>query len=115
MKGRTPTKAEKAYMDKVCQLGCIICRIYHGLHNTYCSVHHIDGRTKENAHFNILALCGRHHQRPDNGKDYEAVHPYTARFEERYGKQSALLKRQNELLNMVGEWQDEFIDMSKGI
>jgi hypothetical protein len=52
-------------------------------------VHHIDGRTKPNAHWLVLPLCAGHHQ--DNGTAI-AVHPHKARFEHQYGNQMDLLR-----------------------
>lgn len=85
MKGRTPTKAEKQLHDRLCQLGCIACR-KDGRMNTFVSIHHINGRTRKDAHMTVLPLCGQHHQ-----LDPESVHGNKARFEARYGKQDALL------------------------
>jgi len=96
MKGRTPTKSEKAFHDSLCRnVGCIACRI-DGVFNDYVSVHHIDGRTKTGAHMKVLPLCGAHHQ--DMGAGVVAVHPYKARFEEMYGNQYDLLQWAIELL-----------------
>lgn len=38
MKGRTPTKAEQEHMDKVRDLGCIICR-QQGKGRRPCEIH----------------------------------------------------------------------------
>lgn len=89
MKGRTPTIKQKHFHDDLCRhVGCVACR-FEGGFNDYVSVHHIDGRTKPEAHWLVLPLCGAHHQ--DNGTAV-AVHPYKARFEERYGAQMDLLR-----------------------
>ena len=89
MKGKTPTKAEKQFHTKVAALGCVACR-KDGLFNPWVSIHHIDGRTKPGAHMRVLGLCGPHHQ--DSGDPrFIAVHPWKARFEEKYGKQEDLL------------------------
>ena len=45
MKGRNPTKKEVEHMDKVSQLGCIVCRNM-GLGITPAEIHHIEGKIK---------------------------------------------------------------------
>ncbi|EFN4739630.1 recombinase, partial [Escherichia coli] len=42
-------------------LPCIACHI-HGQHSPVVSLHHIFGRTAENAHKYVLPLCKWHHQ-----------------------------------------------------
>lgn len=91
MKGRTPTKAEKQLHDRIASLGCIAC-LLDGRQNPVVSIHHIDGRTKPEAHRQVLPLCAGHHQDGTGAPGLIAVHPYKARFEERYGKQSDLLE-----------------------
>jgi len=90
MKGRTPTKAEKELHTRIAELGCIACHI-DGRFNGWVSIHHIDGRTKPDAHKKVLALCAGHHQDGTGFADLIAVHPYKAAFEARYGKQDDLL------------------------
>lgn len=95
MKGTTPTKAQKRFHDLLASnVGCIACFIDGGRQqrNTYCSIHHIDGRTKPWAHWWVLPLCADHHQ---HGTGYNveaiAVHPFKRRFEKHYGTQIELL------------------------
>ena len=88
MKGKTPTKAEKALHDKIAALGCIACHL-DGLFNPWVSIHHIAGRTAPGAHLKVLALCSEHHQ--TGGIDAPAIHPWKARFIEKYGTQAELL------------------------
>lgn len=95
MKGRTPTAAEKRWMTQVAELNCIVCR-NGGLGSTPAAIHHIDGRTKEGAHFKILPLCGIHHQTGGYGV---ALHQGRVAWENRYGTQKQLLKQVQELLN----------------
>lgn len=91
MKGRPPTADEARFMSAIAALGCIACR-KDGWHNPDVSVHHIDGRTKPGAHLLVLPLCAGHHQDGTGpNPTLIAVHPYKARFEERYGAQRALL------------------------
>ena len=90
-----PTKAEKAFWDKLASIGCIAC-LQDGIFNDYVSIHHIDGRTKPGCHMKVLALCGPHHQ--TGGESAPAIHPYKARFEEKYGSQIELLNKAKELI-----------------
>jgi len=91
MRGSPPTADEERFMSAIAALGCIACRKV-GSHNPDVSVHHIDGRTKPGAHLLVLPLCAGHHQDGAGpNPTLIAVHPYKARFEERYGAQLALL------------------------
>ncbi|HEY6612730.1 MAG TPA: Ref family recombination enhancement nuclease [Pseudomonas sp.] len=98
MKGVAPSAAEKRFHDQLAGLGCIACRI-DGNWRPEVSIHHIDGRTKPGAHKLVLPLCDGHHQDgtgPD--KSMVAVHPWKARFQEKYGHQLELLERCKQLL-----------------
>lgn len=97
MKGKTPTKAEKAFHDQLAQLGCIACYL-DGRFNDQVSIHHIDGRTKPGAHMKVLPLCAGHHQDGTGMPGLVAVHPWKARFEKLYGRQEELLALCKELL-----------------
>jgi len=90
MIGRTVTREQKRFHDLLCsRIGCIACTL-DGLFNTYCSIHHTEGRTKPHAHWLVLPLCGGHHQ--DDGCGLIAIHPWKRRFEDRYGKQAFLIR-----------------------
>lgn len=60
-KGRTPTADERRVMDALGRLPCIAC-LMHGKITEEVSLHHIDGRTKPDAHKLVLPLCKWHHQ-----------------------------------------------------
>jgi hypothetical protein len=98
MKGRTPNKAEKIHMDRVSQLGCIVCR-KQGKGIVPCEIHHVEGKTKPDAHFKVLPLCFEHHRM---GSDKEPIsrHPYKARFVANYGTESDLLDLVDKLLDL---------------
>lgn len=92
MKGRSPNAFEKQWHDALASLGCIAC-YQDGIHQPIVSIHHIDGRTKPNAHIFCLPLCAGHHQDgTGNDKQMIAVHPWKSRFEARYGTQMQLLE-----------------------
>lgn len=93
------TKKEHEYHDQVARLGCIACML-DGNINLYVSIHHCHGRTQRGAHMKVLPLCAGHHQDgtgPD--KTMIAIHPYKARFEQKYGTQEALMSLVTELLD----------------
>jgi hypothetical protein len=96
MKGTTPTKADREHWDRIASLGCIACRL-DGNHSPEVSIHHVDGRTKPGAHRLVLPLCAGHHQDGTGIPGLIAVHPYKARFEARYGKQSDLVEMVNSM------------------
>jgi hypothetical protein len=99
MKGRAPTAAEAWFMDRMGTLPCISC-LKDGWENRDISLHHIDGRTMDGAHFRVLPLCAGHHQDgTGTNPTLIAVHPYKARFEACYGKQMDLLA---ECMAMLG-------------
>lgn len=97
MKGKNPTAKEKALWSQMAEQGCIACR-KDGWVNTQISIHHIDGRTKPGAHSRVLPLCAGHHQDGTGIPGLIAVHPWKARFEDRYGKQDDLL---NEIMAII--------------
>lgn len=92
MQGRSVTKGQKQFHNALAEyVGCIACR-QSGVFSNWVSIHHIDGRTKDYAHWYVLPLCAGHHQ---DGTGHEilkgfAVHPYKARFEKLYGTQHDL-------------------------
>lgn len=100
MKGRSPSAAEKRYHDKLATVvGCIACR-KDGRYNDHVSIHHMDGRTRPDAHRRVLPLCGPHHQPIQPG--VESVHGNKYRFEQRYGKQQELMDECNRILDREG-------------
>jgi hypothetical protein len=97
MKGRAVTKADQKLWDALASIGCIACR-KDGIVNPWIAIHHIDGRSKPGAHQKVLPLCANHHQ--DNGSGVIAVHPWKARFEEKYGSQMDLLAECRQLAGL---------------
>ena len=82
-------------MSKVADLGCIVCINEFNL-NSPAAIHHINGRTKEGCHFEILPLCPNHHQHGGYGV---ALHAGRAEWERLYGTQENLLKLVRGLIN----------------
>lgn len=102
VKGRAVTTAQRAYHDVLCSVvGCVACR-KEGRVNTWVSVHHIDGRTKPDAHWLVLPLCAGHHQPGTGAPGLIAVHGSKRQFEALYGTQMELLAWCVELLDGLG-------------
>lgn len=96
MKGRTPNAEEKAWMSAVCEFGCIVCFLELGLW-TECCPHHMDGKTKPDAHKKSIGLCSRHHQ--ISGPGYKSGHgDGKFQFEREHGSEEFLLVKTIELL-----------------
>ena len=97
MKGRNPSKEEKEYMDKVQQLGCIVCA-NRGYPNVPAEIHHTRGKTVKDAHLYVIPLCPSHHR---YGGHTEPIsrHPYKKRFEDAYGTEAELLKQVREIIS----------------
>ena len=98
MKGRNPSKEEKEYMDKVQQLGCIVCANL-GFPDVPAEIHHTRGKTVKDAHLYVIPLCPSHHR---YGGHTEPIsrHPYKKRFEDAYGTEAELLEQVQE--NLAG-------------
>lgn len=104
MKGRNPSRAEKEFWTLLAEkVGCIACR-HDGRVNFHVSIHHIEGRTKVDAHKLVLPLCAGHHQDGTGAPGLIAVHPYKARFENLYGSQEDLL---GECLELISDGNTE--------
>jgi len=97
------TKAEKEHMGRVAALGCIVC-YNNGYEGTPAACHHLLDKKamgKRSSHFEVLPLCGIHHQYGDGSENYQgeiAVHYSKKRFEEKYGTERELLQQ---VLNML--------------
>jgi hypothetical protein len=89
---RAVTPEEKVLWDRLAnEVGCVACLVAGLPTSNHVSIHHIDGRTKEGCHRNVLPLCAGHHQQgTGNDKSLVAVHPNKARFEKLYGTQEYL-------------------------
>ena len=99
MKGRKPTKAEQKYMDKVRDIGCIVC-LNNGYTDSPAAIHHLDGRTKAGAHYHVIPLCPKHHQHGDPEKRWVSRHhDGVAAFEKEYGTENELLLQCMELIS----------------
>jgi hypothetical protein len=103
MKGSNVSAKEKRFHDALVRIvGCIACRKMGRPYNGQVSIHHLAGRTKPGAHWQVLGLCAGHHQDGYGQPDEIAVHPWKARFEDAYGTQEDLLAECITLLRAGG-------------
>lgn len=94
MKGKAPSAKQKKFHDLLAQnIGCQACYQDNGSRNTHVSIHHIDGRTKPMAHWEVLAVCAGHHQDGYGPFPMLAIHGAKTRFEKEYGTQMQLLSK----------------------
>jgi len=98
MKGRSPNAEERKWLDRIVELGCIVCRLHEGLY-TPTEIHHIGGKTKPSAHLNAIPLCFFHHRGSEDTAAYVSRHPWKVRFEDRYGTEEYLLDRVKNLID----------------
>ena len=103
---RSKTKAERIHMDKVANLGCLICRKEGNLYSP-AELHHIRdvtlvGLGQRAKHTEIIPLCVFHHR---IGK--ESFHDNSRAFSKKWGSQRELLKETLDLLVNDGLFQEE--------
>lgn len=87
---RTPTKAEREWMDAAREFGCVACYL-DGLPSRPTAIHHLLSGGRRMGHLFTIGLCDPgHHQ---NGAQFGMVsrHPWRAQFEEKYGPEAQLL------------------------
>ena len=84
---------EKRHMDRVADMGCIVCRDFHHVYSP-AAIHHIGNGTmgKRASNYEVLPLCPMHHQHGGYGI---AVHAGRKAWEAAYGTERELLERVN--------------------
>jgi len=95
----TKTKHEKEHMNKIADLGCIICRKM-GFPNSPAELHHIKDKTgmgRKASNFEVIPLCPRHHRQ---GKD--SYHYSPKEFTKKWGTQKELLTEVLTYVNCCG-------------
>ena len=93
------TKAEKAHLSRLADIGCIACRL-DGHHDTPAEIHHLRegmGMGQRNNHYRAIPLCPAHH-RGTQGIKIPSVHGTPDLFRKTFGTELELLNRVNELL-----------------
>jgi hypothetical protein len=89
--------AEAKFQDQVRQLGCIICRLFHGVFS-YCEIHHMLSGGRRMGEMFVLGLCPTHHRSGRNDEEVVSRDQNRRRFEKRYGSEESLLARTRELV-----------------
>ena len=83
MKGTNPSKEESQYHKDLCTIvGCIVCWVSRNTYNSHCLIHHIDGRTKPDAHKLVIPVCSPDH---DYHSPINSIHKCKARFIKEHG------------------------------
>lgn len=93
----------KERFNKLSELGCVVCRVFHGVH-TPPQMHHLQGLKyralgKKADDLNSIPLCVYHHT--GGHKDILSVHGNPKLFKEHYGTQEELLEMTNKLLEKM--------------
>jgi hypothetical protein len=91
-----PTRAESAWMDRVCSLGCMICGKRANLHHVRTGY----GVSQRASHFEVLPLCPDHHQYGGIGV---AFHDGPRTWMAKFGTEIALLQSVYERLGHTFE------------
>jgi len=89
------TKSEKKRLNKIAELGCILCSEVYGFEDTPAELHHVRRYGNVRSASLVLALCPEHHR---NGND--SIHRMGVNaWEDKHGITcSQLLERQDERL-----------------
>ena len=56
------TKDEKIALNKIAELGCILCSTYYGIEGTPAELHHCRRHGSVRATSEVLPLCPEHHR-----------------------------------------------------
>ena len=90
-------KADRDHLDKLCQLGCIVCH-REGYGHSQPEIHHLRsgvGMGRRSPHTRAIGLCGPHHRIGGHGV---AFHAGKQAFEARFGTELELLEATQEML-----------------
>ncbi len=85
-------KAEREYLARVSDGGCVVCRLFHEVDSGPCEIHHVRdsiGMGQRADHFHVIGLCAAHHRAGGYGV---AIHAGRKGFEERYVDELTLLE-----------------------
>ena len=85
---KTPTKAERDWLEAARAFGCIACRIDDV--DSMANMHHIVSGNRRMGHLFSIPLCYEHHQ--GGGKRVPSVHMTKRSFVARYGTELELLE-----------------------
>lgn len=100
-------KADRDHLDRVANLGCIVCRLL-GYGYREAEIHHLKhgpetggfiGTGKRSSHQHVIPLCPTHHRHGGFGVAY---HGGPRAFAAKYGAEEYLYRKVQEMLeNMV--------------
>ena len=91
MSKKPATKAEKAHMDRVASIGCLICRRPAAIH--HARMPFTSGKRRNN--MKVIPLCPSHHQH-----DAISAHGmYHDKFFELYGSEADMLDEVEDILS----------------
>lgn len=92
-------KAETAWIEKLLEYGCCVCR-QQGHENYWgrTEIHHLLRGGRRIDHLHSLSLCTGHHRAGGNTSAFVSRHPWKRAFELRYGTEFDLLKQLQDLL-----------------
>lgn len=91
-------KSEKAHLNAVANLGCIVCR-NERLGQSPAEIHHIrsgQGMSQRASNYDVIPLCHIHHRTGGYGV---AFHAGKKVFESKYGTERELLSQVEGLIN----------------
>ena len=90
------TRKEKRHMNRVAEIGCIVCKLFHEKY-TLASIHHVrEGLGMgQRDHLKVIPLCPWHHQIGGVGV---AIHASKKEFENNFTTEIELLKKIETLL-----------------
>lgn len=94
------TKLERAWMDAITQIGCIVCLVFERAAGTPGAVHHLLRGGRRIGHLDTICLCdpGHHQRSPIPAKI--SRHPDKARFEQAYGTEALLLEKSRRIVEL---------------
>lgn len=91
------TNLERAWMDAITQIGCIVCFLFERAPGTPGAVHHLKRGGRRIGHLDSICLCDPgHHQ--NGGAQKISRHPFKARFEQAYGTEESLLSKSRQIV-----------------
>jgi hypothetical protein len=91
------TKAERAWIDSMLQVGCICCRLFLNVFSQ-AECHHMLRGGRRRGHLFTLPLCFLHHRSGRNDEEVVSRDQNQRRFEKRYGSEESLLAKTRELV-----------------
>lgn len=89
---------EREYLQRVAEVGCIVCRKFYGVESP-AEIHHLragQGMGQRASNFDVIPLCPHHHRIGGWGI---ALHAGQKEFEKRHASERELLDVTREILH----------------